>query len=305
MIKKLLIIDTYGILFRSYYAISYKILSKDGVNLNAVFGLLNSVLQIFDTVEHTHLIFALDAGGKGKRHELFPDYKANRLACPEDLIPQFDILDEMLNAMGIFSERKIGLEADDIINTYAKTAKEHGMGSIITTFDKDLSQLVSDNICVFNPKLKAFLHHEQVLKSFGVNPDKIADFLALTGDAVDNIPGVFGIGPKKAVDLIQKYGNIAQIYENIENISEGKLKNDLVSGKESAFLSLKLAELIFDEKIAKNFDESKLVKFDKKDIRDEFVKFLHKYSFNSTIKKLNLENYKIDDKLELKQGTLF
>lgn len=302
--KNLLIIDSYGILFRCFYAINYQIIGN-GVNINAVSGFLNSVLQIFDEVDHSNLVFALDGGGKGFRHKDFPDYKSNRGECPSELIHQFDILDELLDCMGVFSKRSSGLEADDVINTFANCAKNKGIKSIIVTFDKDLSQLICDEVCVFNPKKKNFIHKEEVIKTFGVNPEKISEFLALTGDSIDNIPGVFGIGPKKASDLINKYGSIDGIYENIEKIENEKLKNIILDGKESAFLSLKLTKLIFDQDVEKAFNIDNMQKFDKNNPSEKFVNFLYKYNLKSVIKKLKLENYKIKDNDDFTQGLLF
>ncbi|QED23294.1 5'-3' exonuclease [Candidatus Deianiraea vastatrix] len=283
--KTLLIIDLYGLLFRSYYALSY-MPTESGININAVYGVIKSLISLFDYVSHDWVILALDGSGKGIRHEMFSEYKANRIKCPEDLIPQFAILDEFIASSDLKSLRINGYEADDIIATYTKIGKENNANVVISTSDKDLMQLVGDGVSVYSQKDRGFIHTEQVFDNFGVKPSQIVDYLALIGDTSDNIPGVNGIGRKKAQFLLNKYKNIEEIYEKIDEIDNNVIKLALINDRDNAFLSKKLASLIIieEEGIDKNIDY--FGKFNKNS--EKFINFCKKYN----IKLFNQEKIK-------------
>jgi len=304
MKKTLLIVDIYAFLFRSYYAIN-PMHGNNGVNVNAVYGTIKALFSIFENVQHTNVILALDGGSRGVRHEIFPQYKANRIECPKDLIPQFDILDNFLNSMGIVNIRINGFEADDIINTYTKIAKLNNMNVVIATYDKDLMQLVCDEVCIYNQKTKSFIHHDNVVENFNVKPHQITDYLALTGDMVDNIPGVFGVGPKKASFLLSRYKNIHEIYENIDKIENESLKTFLINGKESAFLSFKLATLMLTCNVNDPHDFYIYPKFTTSLLKDNFFNLCDEYNMNSIMKNLKLEISNKGDINTLSQGSLF
>ena len=195
-------------------------------------------------VETTADSVALDSLTPTFRHEMFPEYKATRDKTPEDLHAQIPRIEEILKAMGIATLRKNGYEADDIIATYAKKCEEDGSACRIITGDKDLLQLVSENVKVIRYGKDDYteLDRDGVFAEWGVWPEQILDYLALCGDSADNIPGVKGIGPKGAVNLLQAYGNIDEIYANIEAI-KGANKTKLEVGKDACIMSRKLAEL--------------------------------------------------------------
>jgi DNA polymerase-1 len=283
--KTILIIDIYGLLFRSYFAIKERL--HNGININAIFGTLHSMINILENVHHDHIIIAADSGGKNFRHELYNDYKANRASCPEDLVPQFQILDEMINAMQISLIRMQGFEADDII---ASICQNVNAKCVIATHDKDLYQLVSERVCIYNSKDKSFVHQDDVVKKFGIKADFISDFLALTGDSSDNIPGVKNIGPKTAINLINEFGSINNILTNIDKLTEKTrilIENDI----DNLNLSRALASLKYDIDLIE--EVSKSGKFEMKN--DKFLSFIQKYSLESVISRFNLDYKKTNN----------
>lgn len=291
--NKLLIFDTYGMFFRYYYGFR-PMYDKNNTNINAVYGFVNGLFEIIKKIEHTHFVLAVDSGGKGIRHEIFPEYKANRGACPEDLVPQFDILDEVLSEMGVNFTRIAGLEADDIINIYVKKCEKNGDEAVVVSSDKDLLQLVSEKTIVYNPAKKDFVNLSNINDSLaGVRADQIADYLALIGDAVDNVPGVHGIGPKTAISLLQKYCTLDGIYANMENLDSDRVKDLLKSGRESAFLSQRLTRLIFDDSLELDLGKMKKFSFN---LSEKCIELFEKYSLSAIIRKNNLANNKIDSK---------
>ncbi len=289
MKETLLIIDVYGLLFRAYYGIKPMIVNEN-LNINAVYGAIKTIFSIAQEVQHSYLLLALDGSGANKRHEIYPEYKANRIKCPEDLKPQFAILDSFLSTMQAGNIRYDGLEADDIINTYAKFAEKTGLNVVIATFDKDLMQLVSDKVSVYSVKTKSFIHSAQVFENFGVLPDQIADYLALIGDSSDNIPGVMGIGPKKAIELLAKYSNLDGIYNNISAISPSKTGDLLAAGRDSAYLSLSLTKLIYSEKLLEEFPINTCNKLNFAEISQNVVDLCKKYPSEALLKIFNIKN---------------
>ena len=286
--KTTLIIDTYGLFFRAYYAVKQEIKSPISGQINAIFGFLSSTLQIIQAIDHDSVIFAVDGGGKCARNDLFPEYKANRSKCPEDLIPQFNILDELLDSFGVDVIKKSGLEADDIINTLARQIESNlDQKTVIVTFDKDLCQLVTDKTCIYNPKTKSFIHQSDVIEIFGVRANQISSFLALTGDAIDNIPGVPNIGKKTAISILKDFNNIADIYNNLEKLPS-KTAKILTENKELADLSLQLTELIFDKEIDVanyNLDKKINIKNPSQSTKD----FILKHELKSFYKRFGIE----------------
>ncbi len=302
--KTILIIDTYGLFFRAYYAVKQEIKSPISGQINAIFGFLSSILQIIQTIDHDSIIFALDAGGKGLRHELFPEYKANRSKCPEDLIPQFALLDELLASFDVDAIKKNGLEADDIINTLAKQIEsDQNKKSVIVTFDKDLCQLVSQKTCIYNPKTKSFIHESDVIDIFGVKASQISSFLALTGDAIDNIPGVPNIGKKTAISVLKEFENIADIYNNLEKLPI-KTAKILTENQTLADMSLSLTELIFDPEIdIANHNTFK--KLNLQNPSQETKDFLTKHQLKSFYKRFGIDNaVTTSEKTILSENTL-
>lgn len=245
--KKVLLIDGFGIIFKSYYAfISRPLTNKNGENTSSIFGFFKSLISILKKENPDYYLIALEGEGECFRNEIYPEYKANRPPAPEDLVHQIPKIIKLLEKLNIPFLFKNGFEADDVIGTIAhKFIKENDKEAIILSPDKDLRQLVTDKIIVYNPQKSGddyeILDAENVFKKMGVKPSQIVDYLALVGDSSDNIPGVKGIGPKTATQLLSDFNDLENIYSNIDNISSKSVKEKLMSDKNNAFLSKRLA----------------------------------------------------------------
>ncbi|MCF0236979.1 MAG: DNA polymerase I, partial [Sphaerochaetaceae bacterium] len=225
--KQLFIMDGYGQIYRSYFAfMSNALRSKDGENISAVFGFFNTVLMLLRQYNPTYFVVAMDSKGKTFRHELYDLYKANREKTPEDLHSQIPIIERILDEIGICRLNQIGMEADDIIATLCKEAVKEGIEPVMVTGDKDLLQLVNDNVFALRPPRKGEKEYrlckkDDVKELFGVYPEQIVDYLTILGDSSDNVPGIDGIGEKGAVKLLSEYGTLDNVYENIGTLPKG------------------------------------------------------------------------------------
>ncbi|MDR2608971.1 MAG: DNA polymerase I [Rickettsiales bacterium] len=277
--KTFTIIDGYGFLFRAYYVLHH-LTTTTGIPVGGVYGFLNMVLKY---VTHSdYLTVAFDSGKKNFRHDLYPEYKANRVTPPEDLVPQFAILREAVEAFNFSYEEIEGYEADDIIATLAaKYANHQDFKVVVVSSDKDLFQLLNHNILIFDPIKNIYIDEKQVIEKFGVNSNKLLDLFSLTGDASDNIPGVPGIGPKTAAKLLDEFGSLDNILENISSIEQTRIRNILTEHKEKALLSRKLLSLY--EKVDLQHDVAKYEIYPPN--MEKLVSFLKKYEFNSLISK--------------------
>jgi len=248
----LFLVDLYSIIFKSFYAIPSLRTSK-GYPTNAILGTLKSIIKIIKQFNVQNLIIVLDTGKKTFRNEIFPDYKANRLEAPDELKIQFSVITDLLKQLGFFLIEKEGLEADDLIFSISK--KFNNQNIFIFSSDKDLYQLVSDKVKLISESKKGLIiiDENEVKNKFNVLPSQIVDFLALTGDSSDNIPGVKGIGPKTAADLLNEFLSLDNIYSSLDKIKSNSIKQKLIDGKDSAYLSKKLVELKY---IDLNFDSS-------------------------------------------------
>lgn len=239
------IIDGYGLIYRTYFALSRNPLTNSsGQNVGAVNGFFNT-LHVLLKRGYKNIFCAMDSRTKTFRHEIYSEYKAQRSKTPPDLYTQVDIIEEVLNALGIPIFRCDGYEADDIIATSARVCKENKIALDILTQDKDLQQLVDDNtkvLKVIEGSLTA-LDEEAVKKTWGVSPKNLLPLLALKGDSSDNIPGVSGVGDKIAARLISEYGDLDGIYKNIDSIKGAALKNNLIKGRDNAYFAQKLITL--------------------------------------------------------------
>ncbi len=250
--KTLTIIDTFGFFFRQYYALPY-LKSKDGFPTGLLTGFVNFIASINKEYRTDYLLFALDSKEKTLRSKIDPNYKANRPKPPEDLLKQLPVAIEWIKKMDFKSLEISGYEADDIIATIAKDAKQKGIKVQIVSSDKDLYQLIDDDrVLIYDPMKKIKINKDECMKKFGVKPFQITDYLAIVGDSSDNIPGVKGIGPKGARTLLSTYKNLKEIYENIEKIANPRMRKLLLESKENAFLSYELASLHYD--IVKDID---------------------------------------------------
>ncbi len=278
--KKLFILDAVNFLFRSYYAIA-PMTNPQGESTNALYGFIRSILKIITDFSPDYVIAVFDGpDNKKSRTDLYEDYKSHRAKMPEDLYPQWEQAIEFCKLAGIPHLAVPGVEADDVIGTIVKWSKAHHIESYICTSDKDLCQLVSDSTFLIHAhKDNLLVDTEKVKELFGVSPSQIVDYLALIGDASDNIPGVAGIGPKTAVTLLEEYSSLENVLKHAHSIS-GKKGELLQAGKENALLSQKLALLDLNVPIPHELD------FYKKEIPSEenLHDFYQKNHFLSLLK---------------------
>ncbi|WP_456488661.1 DNA polymerase I [Caminibacter pacificus] len=254
----LTIIDTFGFLFRNFYALP-PLKSKKGTPTGMITGFMNFIASLGRDFPTDYVVFTLDSKEKETfRKEIFKDYKANRPEAPEDLKVQLPIAIDLIKEMGFKMIEIPGYESDDIIASLAKKAASQGIKVKIVSHDKDMYQLIDDDkIVIFDPIKKIEINEEKCMEKFGVHPKDFRDFQALVGDSSDNIPGVKGVGVKTAAKLINQYHTLENIYEHIDEI-KGALKNKLIEGKENAFLSRELVTLktdLFDKNL--NLEEFK------------------------------------------------
>ncbi len=243
------LIDGYSLLYRAFYALPQSIATSSGLPTNALYGFTSMILKLLDSDEEVGIGVVWDGGMPKFRLEVFPQYKAQRSSMPEELRAQLDHLDEILEAMNIPAIRAEGFEADDALATMSRQVPE-GVELFIVTGDQDAMQLVDGRVRVLRTtrgvsETKTY-GREEVVAEYGVTPEQIPDYKALTGDASDNIPGVRGIGPKGAASLLKQFGTLAGVYENLDKISAKGTRAKLEEGRESAFMSLELARMRFD-----------------------------------------------------------
>ena len=281
--KKILLIDGSSLIFRAFYAIR-NLTTKDGVFVNGVYGFLNMYYKVLELIKPTHVFVAFDKGSKTFRHDEFADYKGTRDNAPNEITYQFGILKDLLSSMNVNYLELDEYEADDILGTIAKLAQKEGFEVDIFTGDRDYLQLVDNNIFVYLTKKGIseikLMNTESIFEDYGLSPRQLIDVKALQGDSSDNIPGVKGVGEKTALKLIQEYGNLENLYENIDNL-KGKLKENLVNEKDKAYLSRYLGEIFLRVPIERNIED-----FEIKDVNyNEYLKKLEKLEFNSIINK--------------------
>ena len=217
MPESILLIDGMYLVFSSFYS-HHAMRTLQGEPTGAVFGFISRVESLIQELRPDRLVVAFDSKEKNFRRDLYPEYKAKRLLPPEELIQQLPAIREYLSCRGIHFLEKPGLEADDIIALLVRRFAAAGSEVLIFSADKDLFQLVGERIFIFHPKLKRKLDRMDVKEFFGVFPEQIADYLALAGDASDNIPGIPGIGDKTATKLIDKFGSLAAILERLDQV---------------------------------------------------------------------------------------
>ena len=258
--KNLLLLDSYALAFRMFYAYSQNPLkNSQGEEVSMMHGYWGAVLRILAKHKPTHFAIARDvAHTKTFRHDLYPDYKANRGPMPEEMAAQMPLLGESLEASGIPLLSEPGYEADDVMASTATAAVEAGFDHVvILSKDKDMSQIVSDKIHLFHLTKGADgidFGPEQVLEKYGLPPEKIRDYLALMGDASDNVPGVPKVGPKTAIQLLNDYGDMDNLYANLDKITKKGLHDNLANNREKAFLSRELVTLQTKRAFSGNLD---------------------------------------------------
>ena len=266
--KKLFIIDGYGQIYRSYFAfMNNPLKDKEGNNVSAVYGFFNTIMSLIRQYKPEYLVVAMDAKGKTFRHEMYDQYKANREKTPEDLHAQIPVIDGFLDGMHIPHFSRVGMEADDIIATIARRASGEGLDTVMVTGDKDLLQLVRNDVFALRPPRKGEKEYRlcaeaEVRELFGVGPDQIIDYLTILGDSSDNVPGISGIGEKGAVKLLSEYGSLDKVYEAIDALPKG-VAAKLEAAKDHVELSRKLVTLkddvLPDDQIVFSLFETSLI----------------------------------------------
>ncbi len=274
--KKITLIDGYGFVFRAYHSLP-PLTRDDGTPTGAVYGFTNMLLRLLAGLDSSHICMVFDSGSKTFRNDIDPNYKANRPPCPDDLIPQFPLIREAAEAFNLHIVEKVGYEADDLIATIAKDAAKKDFEVVIVSSDKDLMQLVDGNINMYDAMKNRIIGTKEVEEKFLVPPTQVLDVLSLMGDASDNVPGVRGIGPKIAAELISNYGTLENLLENLNEIKQNKRRESLQGGVEAAKLSKKLITLCETVPIDLDMDQ-----FKAKDINpEELVQFLSNQGFRA------------------------
>ena len=259
--KRLFLLDAYALIFRGYYAfIKNPRINSKGLDTSAILGFTNSLLDVIKRERPDHLAVCFDKGGSTDRLEVYPEYKANRDETPEGIKVAVPYIHKILEAMHIPIMVKDGYEADDIIGTLAKKAEKEGYQTYMVTPDKDFAQLVSENIFMYRPMFGGGYETwgiEEVKEKFEVqDPKQVIDFLGMKGDAVDNIPGLPGVGDKTAKKFINLYGSMEGLIENVHEL-KGKMREKVEANAELGLLSKKLATILLDVPVdfnAKNFE---------------------------------------------------
>lgn len=277
----LFLIDGSGFIFRAFHALPM-MTRPDGTPVNAVFGFTNMLIKLLTEIHAKKILVVFDAARKNFRYDIYPAYKANRSETPEELIPQFSLIRDATAAFNLPQLEIEGFEADDLIATYVELAKQNNQRVTIVSSDKDLMQLVGDGICMFDPMKSKVIHEPEVFEKFGVTPDKVIDVQALCGDSSDNVPGVPGIGPKTAAELIQAYGSLEGLLENVDQIKQPKRRESLVAHREDAIISKQLVRLKRDVPVPVSIDSLALPVFDEARLR----LFLEEQGFRSTLSRL-------------------
>ncbi|WP_434321707.1 DNA polymerase I [Haemophilus influenzae] len=276
----LVLVDGSSYLYRAFHAFP-PLTNAAGEPTGAMYGVLNMLKSLISQVQSTHIAVVFDAKGKTFRDEMFEQYKSHRPPMPDDLRKQIQPLHDMIRALGIPLLVVEGVEADDVIGTLALQASRLGKKVLISTGDKDMAQLVDDNIMLINTMNNSLLDREGVIEKYGIPPELIIDYLALMGDSADNIPGVAGVGEKTALALLQGIGSMTEIYANLEKIAElpirgaKKLGEKLLAEKTNADLSYTLATIKTDVELNVTTDQLLLGESQK----DQLIEYFARYEF--------------------------
>ncbi|MEL6961174.1 MAG: DNA polymerase I [Pseudomonadota bacterium] len=278
---RLLLIDGSGYIFRAYFALP-PLTDKIGTPVGAVFGFCNMLFKLAQDRPGEQMIVVFDKGSHSFRNEMYADYKANRDEPPEDLRPQFPLVRDAAAAFGVPVVELEGYEADDIIATYAKQAAVDGRPVTIVSSDKDLMQLIGDGVEMFDPMKAKDIGPDEVMAKFGVEPAKVRDVLALAGDSSDNVPGVPGIGPKTAAQLLEQFGDLEGLLAGAETIKQPKRRQNLIENADLARLSYQLVGLCEETPLPNRLDEIETVDVD----YAKLLEFARAYNFNTLSKRL-------------------
>jgi DNA polymerase-1 len=253
-LKHLYLVDGSGYIFRAFHALP-PLTRDDGTPVNAVLGFTTMLLKLVEDSDADHLAVIFDSARENFRNDIYKDYKANRPPPPEELIPQFALIRDATRACNVPCIELKGFEADDLIATYAKQAVAAGADVTIVSSDKDLMQLVSDKVTLFDPMKNRRLSFDAVMEKFGVKPDRVVDVQSLAGDSTDNVPGVPGIGVKTAAELINIYGDLDTLLARAGEIKQPKRRENLLANAEMARISRELVRLRDDAPVSDPIDD--------------------------------------------------
>ncbi len=290
------LVDGSGYIFRAFYALPI-MTRADGTPVNAVYGFMNMLMNLVSENRCSHIVVVFDAKRKNFRNDIFSAYKENRKETPPELVPQFPLIrkaSEILNIPWIEME---GYEADDLIATYSQIATKKGWHTTIVSADKDLMQLMSDTVSLYDPMKKKIITNEDVLNKFGVLPEKVTDVQSLMGDSTDNIPGATGIGPKTAAALINEFGSLENLLNNINTIKNEKRRAILERDKDQILISQKLVTLNNQAPVSEDLSAFKA----KEPHIETIEQFLIENNFKSLLAKIS--NWSISRKNDVAEIT--
>ena len=277
------LIDGSGYIFRAYYALPPLSRKSDGLPTGAVSGFCSMLFKLLEDARSddskqkpTHFAVIFDSARKNFRNDIYSEYKANRVEAPDDLAPQFEYIRKSVKAFNLPSIELLNYEADDLIATYAKQITEAGAKVTVISSDKDLMQLVSNKVRLFDPMKSRVIGEKEVIEKFGVKPDQVIDVQSLAGDSSDNVPGVPGIGIKTAAELINKYKNLDKLLSKALEIPQNKRRETLLANKDKALLSKKLVTLKDDVPVKNDPNEFLIKDIDK----NKLYEFLREMEFN-------------------------
>ena len=278
------LVDGSGYIFRAFYGLP-PMTNPDGVPVNAVFGFSKMLAKLLSDSGTRRFAVIFDTARVSFRNDIFPDYKANRSEPPEELVPQFALIREATRAFNVPCIELAGFEADDLIATFARMAKEEGHEVVIVSSDKDLMQLVDDNVSMLDPAKNITIGRAEVIERFGVGPESVIDVQALAGDSTDNVPGVPGIGIKTAAELIRTYGDLDTLLERAAEIRQPKRRENLMNHAEMARISRDLVTLRIDAPVEHAVDELIAAPPDSAALRD----FLLGHGFKSMLAQMDAQ----------------
>lgn len=243
--KSLYLVDVSNMFFRAFYAIP-RLTNAKGVPTNALYGLVGMTAKLLRENKPDYMAYCFDLPGETFRDEMFADYKANRSEMPEDLVPQMPYIRQITEALGIPILDAKGFEADDVIGTLARQAQKEKIDAVIVSGDKDFAQLVGPHVCLYDTMKNVRYGREEVKEKWGIEPEQMIDYLSIVGDTSDNVPGIKGVGPKGACKLIEEYGSLEKIYDNVESIKSESLRNKIKDSRDAAFMAKKLVTIVTD-----------------------------------------------------------
>lgn len=282
MTNAIYLIDGSAFIYRAFHAVA-PLTNAEGFQTNAVFGFLNILKKMLKDHQPEYVAVAFDSRGKVFRHQMYPQYKANRPPMPDELAAQIPFIKDVVPALGLISMEQTGIEADDIIATAAEKLSSQGFRVVIVSGDKDLLQLVNEQVTMWDPMNDRVMDVVGVKEKYQVGPEQLLDCFALIGDSSDNVPGVPGIGPKTAAKLILEYGSLEDLYANVDSLKKSKMKERLIENKALAYLSRDLIRLKNDVEISTEPTDYRLGEPDQEKLREIYSEL----SFSTLLKELD------------------